>query len=130
IRSAAAFGVDALVVDETSADPLARRSIRTSMGTVFSLPWARLNSMSELAGRGFTLVALTPAIEAISLEDLRLDPGQRRALLLGSERSGLSAAALAAADVKVRIPMDGHVDSLNVAAAAAVACYALRRMPR
>jgi tRNA G18 (ribose-2'-O)-methylase SpoU len=127
VRSAAAFGIDALVVDSTSADPLARRSIRTSMGTVFSLPWARVEAVSELAAHGFTLVALTPAPDAIALDELRPVASERRALLLGSERSGLSSATLAAAHAKVHIPMAAGIDSLNVAAAAAVACYALTR---
>ncbi len=127
VRSAAAFGIDALVVDSTSADPLARRSIRTSMGTVFSLPWARLGAVAELSGHGFSLVALTPAADAVALDELRPAVGERVALLLGSERSGLSPASLAAAHTKVRIPMAGGIDSLNVAAAAAVACYALGR---
>jgi tRNA G18 (ribose-2'-O)-methylase SpoU len=130
IRSAMAFGLDALVVDGTSADPLARRSIRTSMGTVFSLPWARVERVADLAGLGFSLVALTPGPDAISIDDLRPEAGTRTALLLGSERAGLSPAALAAAGVKVRIPMAGGIDSLNVAAAAAVACYALTRPSR
>jgi tRNA G18 (ribose-2'-O)-methylase SpoU len=127
IRSAAAFGIDALVVDGTSADPLARRSIRTSMGTVFTLPWARVDCLAELADHGFALVALTPGPDAISLDDVRPEESARLALLLGSEREGLSSASLVAASTKVRIPMAGGIDSLNVAAAAAVACYALTR---
>ena len=129
-RSAAAFGIDALVVDATSADPLARRSIRTSMGTVFSLPWARVGVVADLAAHGFSLVALTPSSDAISLDDLRPAAGERLALLLGSERSGLSPTSLAAAHTKVRIPMADGVDSLNVAAAAAVACHTLTRRAR
>jgi tRNA G18 (ribose-2'-O)-methylase SpoU len=128
-RSAAALGMDAAVLTPSCADPLYRRSVRVSMGTVFALPYARLDSwpggLETLAGHGFRTVALTPGPEAVDLQDLRFGPDEKVALLLGTEGEGLSEKALAAADLRVRIPMAAGVDSLNVAAAAAVACYAI-----
>jgi tRNA G18 (ribose-2'-O)-methylase SpoU len=128
-RSAAALGMDAAVLTPSCADPLYRRSVRVSMGTVFALPYARLDSwpadLAMLADRGFRTIALTPGPEAVDLPDLGLGPEDKVALLLGTEGAGLSEKALAAADLRVRIPMAAGVDSLNVAAAAAVACYAI-----
>ncbi len=128
IRNAAALGWQGLVLDHTSADPLARRSLRVAMGTVFELPHART---TQLAGdlraltdsrEGFTLYALTPDPAAIDIATI--EPAPRRAVLVGSERTGLSVELLALA-TPVRIPMASGVDSLNVAAATAIACYAL-----
>lgn len=128
-RSAAALGMDAAVLTPSCADPLYRRSVRVSMGTVFALPYARLNSwpggLTTLAEHGFRTIALTPGPTAIDVRELRLGPEEKVALLLGTEGDGLSVPALAAADLRVRIPMAAGVDSLNVAAAAAVACYAI-----
>jgi len=128
-RSAAALGMDAAVLTPSCADPLYRRSVRVSMGTVFALPYARLDSwpggLATLAEHGFRTIALTPGPTAIDLRDLRFGPEEKVALLLGTEGDGLSDPALAAADLRVRIPMAAGVDSLNVAAAAAVACYAI-----
>ncbi|WP_194892630.1 TrmH family RNA methyltransferase [Catenulispora pinisilvae] len=128
-RSAAALGMDAALLTPSCADPLYRRSVRVSMGTVFALPYARLDSwpggLATLAEHGFRTVALTPGPTAIDLRDLRFGPRDKVALLLGTEGDGLSDPALAAADLRVRIPMTAGVDSLNVAAAAAVACYAI-----
>ena len=128
-RSAAALGMDAAVLTPSCADPLYRRSVRVSMGTVFALPYARLDAwpggLTTLAEHGFRTIALTPGPTAIDLRDLRFGPGDKVALLLGTEGDGLSDPALAAADMRVRIPMAAGVDSLNVAAAAAVACYAI-----
>ena len=126
IRNAAALGWDGLVLDHTSADPLARRSLRVGMGTVFSLPHART---TDLAGELRALsdvefYAMTPSLRAIDLDTVT--PGERIGVLIGSERSGLSAELLELA-TPVRIPMAGGVDSLNAAAATAVACYALAR---
>ena len=121
-RSAAAFGIDAVLLDRECADPLYRRCVRVSIGHVLSVPWTRIDSPAELRDRGFTLLALTPSAEATSLRDLDWPP--RYAWLLGSEGPGLSAAWLAAADQHVRIPMEASVDSLNVATAAAIAFYA------
>jgi tRNA G18 (ribose-2'-O)-methylase SpoU len=134
-RSAAALGMDAVLLAPDCADPLYRRAVRVSMGTVFAVPYARLGAdgggppwpraLDALAEHGYRRLALTPAPDALDLRSLRLDPREKVALLLGSEGDGLSPRALAACDLRVRIPMAPGVDSLNVAAAAAVACYAL-----
>lgn len=127
-RSAAALGVDAVLVTPRSADPLYRRAVRVSMGTVFQVPWTRISpwpeAMELLAQHGFVTAALTLSGEALPLESLAAALPERLAMLLGAEGDGLSSAAVAAADVAVQIPMAGGVDSLNVAAAAAVAFYA------
>lgn len=120
-RNAAAFGVDALLLSPTCADPLYRRSVRVSMGHVLHVPFAVLpgdwpGSLSAL--RGFTLLAATPAPAAPALRDT--DVPARWAVLFGAEGPGLSPAALNAAQLLVRIPMHAAVDSLNVATAAAV----------
>jgi tRNA G18 (ribose-2'-O)-methylase SpoU len=129
IRNAAALGWDGLVLDHTSADPLARRSLRVAMGTVFALPHARTSTLAEDLRLldGFDLYAMTPAATATALEEVR--PGSKVAVLIGSERAGLSPELLALA-TPVRIPMADGVDSLNAAAATAVACYALRGQSR
>lgn len=130
-RSAAALGVDAVLVSPQCADPLYRRSIRVSMGTVFQVPWARLEPWPQGLGRlresGFALAALTLADGSIPLDELAADPPERLAWMLGTEGDGLSREAAASADLAVTIPMAGGVDSLNVAAAAAVALWATRR---
>jgi tRNA G18 (ribose-2'-O)-methylase SpoU len=126
IRNAAALGWDGLVLDHTSADPLARRSLRVAMGTVFALPHARTATLADdlRALDDVELYALTPALSAVELAHVRA--GERAAVLIGSERSGLSDELLSLA-TPVRIPMAPGVDSLNVASATAIACYALRR---
>jgi tRNA G18 (ribose-2'-O)-methylase SpoU len=128
-RNAAAFGVDAVVVDATSADPLYRRSVRVSMGHVLRLPFTRVASASPAIGRlqelGFEVLALTPAAEAEDLRSVVTRP--RQALLVGAEGPGLTAAALGDADRRVRIAMGADVDSLNVATAAAVVLHHLSR---
>ena len=130
-RNARAFGVDAVLLDPTSPDPLYRRSIRVSMGHVLQLPWTRLDewpdALQTLKDRGFTLVALTPAADAVSIDELAASPPTRLAFLLGAEGPGLSDQALAAADIKARIPINPEVDSLNVATAAALAFHRLHR---
>ncbi|NYH89967.1 RNA methyltransferase [Actinopolymorpha rutila] len=134
-RGAAAFGVDAIVLAPRCADPLYRRSVKVSMGTVFSCPYARMDNwyggLEELRAAGFRLVALTPADDAVDLDTLATgsESGstERVALLLGTEGDGLSARWQGQADVRARIPISAAVDSLNVAAAAAVACYVLTR---
>jgi len=130
-RSAAGLGMDAILLSPRCADPLYRRSVRVSMGEVFAVPYARLDpwpaSLATLTDRGFELIALTPAADATSLAALRPEPDARVAVLLGTEGEGLSAAVQAAATRRVRIPMAAGVDSLNVAATAAIACYALGR---
>jgi len=125
VRNAAALGWDGLVLDHTSADPLARRALRVAMGTAFSLPHARSRHLADdlRALDGFELYAMTPEPDALSLDDVR--PGIRAAVMIGSERSGLSDELVDLA-TPVRIPMAGGVDSLNAAAATAVVCWALR----
>ncbi len=130
IRSVAGIGADAVLVTPRCADPLYRRSVRVSMGTVFQVPWTRLErwpgGLDLLHERGFTVAALTLTEDATSLADFAAGPPELCALVLGTEGEGLSRAVSEAADVRVRIPMRGGVDSLNVAAAAAVAMWALR----
>ena len=129
-RSAAALGVDAVLVTPRCADPLYRRSIRVSMGTVFQVPWTRIDpwpaAIADLQEQGFTVATLALADDAVSLDELAANPPERLALVLGTEGDGLSHHTLAAADLTVTIPMAGGVDSLNVAAAGAVAAWALR----
>ncbi|MFG1807038.1 TrmH family RNA methyltransferase [Streptomyces sp. NPDC049040] len=129
-RSAAALGMDAVLLSPDCADPLYRRSVKVSMGAVFSVPYARLSAWPrDLYGTvkdaGFRLLALTPAAEATALPDLAVGELPRLAVLLGAEGPGLTPKALAAADTLVRIPMSHDIDSLNVGAAAAVAFYAV-----
>lgn len=128
-RSAAGLGADAVLVTPRCADPLYRRSVRVSMGTVFQVPWTRLHcwpaGIDELREIGFVVVGLDPDPAGIELAAFcRRRPG-RLALVLGTEGSGLSAPAMARLDASVRIPMRAGVDSLNVAAASAVAFWAL-----
>ncbi len=127
-RNAAAFGLDAVLLDAETADPLYRRCVRVSIGHVLTVPWTRLASLGELRDRGFTLLALTPARDAAPLAEVAWPA--RAALLLGSEGPGLSAEWLAAADMRVRIPMRPGVDSLNVATAAAIAFYSQAEIRR
>ncbi|MGI8663479.1 MAG: TrmH family RNA methyltransferase [Acidimicrobiales bacterium] len=126
-RNARGLGADAVLLDPQTADPLYRRSVRVSMGHVLRLPFARVGPWpgalrTVVAAAGFTVVALTPS-GASTLREC--DAGDKLALVVGSEGNGLSDAALAAADVRVRIEMAAGVDSLNVATAAAIALYAL-----
>ena len=121
-RNAAAFGIDAVLLDAESADPLYRRCVRVSIGHALTVPFTRLDSLDEVRAHGFTLFALTPRAEAVPLEEVAWP--SRSALLLGAEGPGLSATWLDAADQRVRIPMRAGVDSLNVATAAAIAFYA------
>ena len=128
IRSVAALGADAVLVTPRCADPLYRRSVRVSMGTVFQVPWSRIDpwpgGVERLRDHGYVVAALALARGAVSLDDFQ--PPERLALVLGTEGHGLAAATVAAADMALRIPMSGGVDSLNVAAAAAVALWAVR----
>lgn len=125
IRNAAGLGWDGLILDHTSADPLARRSLRVAMGTAFVLPHARTTDLAgDLAGlTDVELYAMTPAPGSQPLDDIV--PAPRSAVLIGSERSGLSDTLLDMS-TPVMIPMHGGVDSLNAAAASAIACWALR----
>jgi tRNA G18 (ribose-2'-O)-methylase SpoU len=127
IRSATALGVDATLVGPGSADPFGRRALRTSMGAALVHPWAiTADPVADLRAHGFALLALTPAPDAEPLAaDSTALSGDRVALALGTEGQGLSDHMLAAADARVTIPMAPGVDSLNVAAAAAIACWVL-----
>ena len=129
-RSAAALGTDAVLVTPRCADPLYRRSIRVSMGTVFQVPWTRIDpwpgGIADLHALGFHVAALALAEDSVGLDELAADPPERLALVLGTEGDGLARRTLADVDTVVRIPMAGGVDSLNVAAAGAVAAWALR----
>jgi tRNA G18 (ribose-2'-O)-methylase SpoU len=126
-RAAAALGMDGVVLSPESADPLYRRSVRVSMGAVFTVPYARAPhwpaALTKLRTAGFRLLALTPAPDAAALDEIRHDPMAALAVVLGTEGAGLSAAAAAIADDRVRIPMMAGIDSLNVASAAAIAFW-------
>ncbi len=130
IRSAAAMGVDAVLVTPRCADPLYRRAIRVSMGTVFQVPWTRIDpwpeSINTLQDAGFVVAGMTLGEGAITLDELVAEDHEKLALVFGSEGHGLTPAADRRLDRRVTIPMMGGVDSLNVAAAAAVAFYATR----
>ena len=129
-RSAAALGADAVLISPTCADPLYRRSIRVSMGTVFQVPWTRFDSWSDLGlalqSRGFAVAGLALTDDSVDIEEFAASAPERLALIMGTEGTGISADASAICDATVRIPMRGDVDSLNVAAASAVAIWALR----
>jgi tRNA G18 (ribose-2'-O)-methylase SpoU len=128
-RSVAGIGADAVLVTPRTSDPFYRRAIRVSMGTVLQVPWTRVPSLPELApllrSAGFEVAALALTPEAVALRDYAARAPSRVALVLGAEGEGLSEESLAAADVHVQIPMRHGIDSLNVAAAAAVAMWAL-----
>jgi tRNA G18 (ribose-2'-O)-methylase SpoU len=131
-RSVAGLGADAVLITPRCADPLYRRSVRVSMGTVLQIPWTRLPEWPEgrtvLTDLGFSLAALALAPNAVTLDEYAAAAPDKIALVVGTEGDGLSRAALAAADTVVTIPMMHGVDSLNVASASAVALYArLRR---
>jgi tRNA G18 (ribose-2'-O)-methylase SpoU len=135
-RCAAALGVDAVILSPRCADPLYRRAVKVSMGAVFAIPYARMSDwrggLAEIRAAGFALLALTPDQSAVPLA--KLAPAGRAALLLGTEGDGLSSRWLAQADTAVCIPMSADamalgVDSLNVVAAAAIACHELARLP-
>lgn len=130
-RSVAGLGADAVLISPRCADPLYRRSVRVSMGTVLQVPWTRLPEWDEAApalhAAGFHIAALALADDAVSLDDFARDRPDRVAIVMGTEGDGLSRTALAAADTTVTIPMLHGVDSLNVASASAVALWALTR---
>jgi tRNA G18 (ribose-2'-O)-methylase SpoU len=130
-RCAAGLGIDGVLLSPSCADPLYRRSVRVSMGEVFAVPYARADNwpgaLADVREAGFTVLALTPDADAVALDRLTDAHRARPALLLGAEGPGLSRGALTGSDVAVRIPMQRGVDSLNVAAAAAVAFWELCR---
>lgn len=134
-RSAAALGVDAVLVTPQCADPLYRRAVRVSMGTVFQVPWTRLDSwpgdIATLQGAGFTVASLALSDDSVSLDEFASlpalqGPAARLAMVMGTEGDGLGWRTIAACDYTVKIPMDHGVDSLNVAAASAVVFWATR----
>ncbi len=128
-RSAAALGMDAVLLTSASSDPLYRRAVRVSMGTVFQIPWTRLPAggawPQALRSLGFSLAAMALRDDALSVRAPQLAAAERLAIVLGTEGDGLAARTVAACDFTVRIPMSHGVDSLNVAAASAVAFYQL-----
>ena len=134
-RSAAALGIDAVLVTPTCTDPLYRRAVRVSMGTVFQVPWTRIGTepgdwpddgLARLRDMGFASAAMALREESLSMEDPRLRAVDKLAVVLGTEGDGLSDGTIARCDYTVRIPMARGVDSLNVAAASAVAFWELR----
>jgi tRNA G18 (ribose-2'-O)-methylase SpoU len=133
-RVAAAFGVDAVVLDPRSGDPFYRKAVRTSMGAVLGVPFERLApwpaALDAYRGMGFKVVALTPRRDAIPLNDAAATLSGPLIVAVGAEGSGLSEAVLDAAEVLVRIPIASDVDSLNVTVAAAVALAALSQRVR
>lgn len=126
-RSAAALGIDAVLVTQTSCDPLNRRAVRVSMGSVFLVPWTRLEApVSSLKSLGFKTVAMALRDNSVMLDDPTLQAEPRLAIVMGNEGDGLPNETIDDADYVVCIPMKHNVDSLNVAAASAVAFWALR----
>lgn len=130
-RSAAALGMDAIILSPTCCDPLCRRAIRVGMGTVFQLPWAWAEDWPDFLDRlqemGFATAAMALEEKSLSLDDPRLPAEEKLAILLGTEGTGLEKATIAKCRYTVMIPMSHGVDSLNVAAASAVAFWQLRR---
>lgn len=134
-RSAAALGMDAVLITPTCCDPLCRRAVRVSMGTVFQVPWTRIGEehadwpeagMARLRKMGFKTCAMALRDDSVSIDDPGLAHEQKLAIILGTEGDGLAAKTIADCDYTVRIPMSHGVDSLNVAAAGAVAFWELR----
>lgn len=125
-RSAAALGIDAVLITPGCHDPLYKRASRVSMGAVFQVPWGRVDDIGELHERGFVTAALALEDDAIAVDDSSLKQIERLALVLGSEGYGLDRTTIDACDMSVIIPMEHEVDSLNVAAASAVAFWELR----
>lgn len=128
-RAAASLGIDAVLLTRTCCDPLNRRACRVSMGTVFQLPWTFLDNYTQLKGNGFSIVALALTDRSVPIDDPLLKRIDRMAIVMGTEGEGLSDSVLRMADHVARIPMQRGVDSLNVAAAAAVAFWELGKPP-
>ena len=126
-RSAAALGIDAVLLTRTACDPLNRRAVRVSMGSVFLVPWTWIDNIEEeLHAEGFTTAAMALTDDSVSIDHPALKSTERLAIIMGTEGDGLANEVICAADYVVRIPMAHGVDSLNVAAAAAVAFWELR----
>ena len=128
-RAAASLGMDAVLLTRTCCDPLNRRACRVSMGTVFQLPWTFLDNYMQLRDNGFSVVALALTDYSVSIGDPVLKQLEKMAIVMGTEGDGLSDDVLRMADYVARIPMQRGVDSLNVAAAAAVAFWELGKQP-
>ena len=126
-RSAAALGIDAVLLTRNACDPLNRRAVRVSMGSVFLVPWTWLDDYTTLHDLGFTTAAMALTDDSIALDDPRLKQTEKLAIIMGTEGDGLPAQTIHDADYVIRIPMSHQVDSLNVAAAAAVAFWELAR---
>ncbi len=122
-RSAAALNMDAVLLTGGCCDPLYRRAIRVSMGTVFQLPWAWIDHVSQLKDLGFRTAAMALTDDSVSIKDPRLQQAEKLAIVLGTEGDGLAETTIASCDFTVKIPMTHGVDSLNVAAASAVAFW-------
>jgi tRNA G18 (ribose-2'-O)-methylase SpoU len=136
MRSAAALDIDAVLLSPSCCDPLLRRAVRVSMGTVFQVPWARIGTdaagwaqpgMAMLRERGFTTIAMALRDDAVPIDDVRLAAAEKLAIVLGAEGHGLSPETIEACAYIARIPLSHGVDSLNVAAAGAVAFWQLRK---
>ena len=125
-RSAAALGIDAVLLTPSCHDPLCRRAVRVSMGTIFQVPWTRIDGIERLRKLGFKTVAMALSDTAVSIDDPQLMSEERLAIVLGTEGNGLSPDTIAGCDYTACIPMSHGVDSLNVAAASAVAFWQLR----
>ena len=126
-RSAAALGMDAVFITPTCCDPLNRRSVRVSMGTVFMVPWTVVDSAAELQKYGFKTVAMALCDDSVAIDDERLASEERLAIVMGTEGDGLARETITRCDYTAKIPMYHGVDSLNVAAASAVAFWQLRK---
>lgn len=135
-RSAAALGIDAVLITPTCCDPLCRRAVRVSMGTVFQVPFTRIGEtpadwpekgLARLRALGFKTAAMALTDDSVSIEDERLKAEKKLAIILGTEGDGLKKSTIADSDYTVKIPMSHGVDSLNVAAAGAVAFWQLTR---
>ena len=124
-RSAAALNMDAVLLTPACSNPLYRRSIRVSMGTVFQIPWTYVEGVAQLKALGFRTAAMALCEDTLSIRDPRLQAEERLAIVLGTEGDGLAASTIADCDYTVKIPMSHGVDSLNVAAASAVAFFQL-----
>lgn len=134
VRSAAALGMDAILFTSGCSNPLYRRAVRVSMGTIFQIPWTIMDAqewpmqgMEKLRALGFTTAAMALCDDSLSVDDKRLPSEEKLAVVLGTEGDGLAASTIAECDFTVRIPMSHGVDSLNVAAASAVAFWQMRK---
>lgn len=129
-RSAAALGIDAVLLTKGSSDPLYRRAIRVSMGNVFLIPWTFIDSAEEVKGFGFETAAMALKDDSLSLDDDTLKEIDKLAIVMGTEGEGLPDSVIDSCDYTVKIPMYNGVDSLNVAAASAVAFWELCKKPQ